>query len=41
MRVGVTERAEPVIVLLSRRIPQGELNVLPVNVVIGDIALEY
>ena len=42
MRVGVTERAEVVVVLImSDRIPQGELDILPVNVDFGDIALEY
>ena len=41
MRVGVIEWAEPLIVLLDGRIKQGERDVLPVNVEIGDIAPEY
>jgi hypothetical protein len=41
MRVGVTERAETVIVLLSGRIPQGKLNVLSVDFDIGHIVLEH
>lgn len=41
MRVGVAERAETVIILLSGRIPQRELNVFPINFNIGNIVLEH
>jgi hypothetical protein len=41
MRVGVTERTETVIILLSGRIPQGKFNMLPVNFDIGNIVLEH
>jgi len=41
MRVGVTERAETIVVLLSGRIPQGELNVLSINFDIGYVVLEH
>jgi len=41
MRVGVTERTETVIVLLSGCIPQGKLNMLPINFNVGDIVLEH
>ena len=41
MRVGVTERAETVIVFLSSRIPQGEFNVLSIDLDIGHIVLEH
>jgi len=41
MGVGVTERAEAVVVLLASRIPQGELNVLSVHFDVGHIVLEH
>jgi hypothetical protein len=41
MRVGVTQWAETVIILLSRSIPQGKLNVLPIDFDIGNIVLEH
>lgn len=41
MRVGVTEWAETIIVLLSRRIPQGKLNMFSINFDIGHIVLEH
>jgi len=41
MRVGVTERAETIIVLLSSRIPQCELDMLSIDFDIGHIVLEY
>ena len=41
MGVGVTERAETVVVLLASRIPQGELNVLSVHFDVGHIVLEH
>lgn len=40
MRVGVGERAETVVILLASRIPQGQLNVLAIDLDIGDIVLE-
>ena len=41
MRVGVTERAETIIVLLSSRIPQGKLNMLSIDLDIGYVVLEH
>ena len=41
MRVGVTERAETVIVLLSGRIPQGKLDMLSIDLDIGYIILKH
>ena len=40
VRVGVGEGSEPVIIFLSSRIPQGQLDVLVVDLDIGDIVLE-
>lgn len=40
MRVGVRERAETVIVLLTSSIPEGQLHVLAVNLDVGDIVFE-
>lgn len=40
MRIGIGERAETVVVLLTSRIPQGKLNMLSINVDIGDVVLE-
>ena len=41
MGVGVAEGSEPVVVFLAGRIPQGELNVLSVNLHIGNVVLEH
>jgi len=41
MGVGVTERAETIVILLSSRIPQGELNVLSIYFDIGHIVLKH
>jgi len=41
MGVGITERTETVIVLLSSRIPQGKLDVLSIDFDIGHIVLEH
>jgi len=41
MGVGIAERAETVIVFLSSRIPQGKLDVLPIDLDIGHIILEH
>lgn len=40
VRVRVRERSETVIIFLASRIPQGQLNVLVVNLNVGDIVLE-
>jgi hypothetical protein len=40
VRVGVRERAETVVILLASGIPEGELDVLAVNLDIGDVVLE-
>jgi hypothetical protein len=40
VRVRVGQRAQPVVVLLASRIPQGQLDVLPIDLDIGDIVLE-
>ena len=40
MRVGVGERAESVVIFLASGIPEGEFDVLAVNLDIGDIVLE-
>lgn len=40
MRVRVGERSEPIVVFLTRRIPKSELNVLAINLDIGDVVLE-
>ena len=41
MGVGVTERAETIVVLLSGRIPQGKLDVLSIDFDVGHIVLEH
>lgn len=38
--VGVRERTETVVIFLASRIPKGQLDVLAVNLDIGDIVLE-
>lgn len=38
--VGVRERAETVVILLAGGIPEGELDVLAVDLDVGDIVLE-
>ena len=40
MRVGIGERAEAVVVFLAGGIPQGQLDVLAVDLDIGDVVLE-
>lgn len=41
VRVGVGERAETIVILLTRRIPQGELNVFAINLNIRNVVLEH
>jgi hypothetical protein len=38
--VGVGERAETVVIFLAGGIPKGELDVLAINLDIGDVVLE-
>jgi hypothetical protein len=40
VRVGVGERAESVVVFLAGGIPQGQLDVLAVDLDIGDVVFE-
>lgn len=40
VRIRVRERSETVVIFLASRIPQGQLNVLVVNLDVGDIVLE-
>lgn len=40
MRIGVRERTETVIVLLTSRIPESQLDMLAINLDVGDIVLE-
>jgi hypothetical protein len=40
MRIGVGERAESVVIFLAGGIPEGEFDVLAVNLDIGDVVLE-
>lgn len=40
MGVGVRERAETVVILLASRIPKGELDVLSINLDIGNVVFE-
>jgi hypothetical protein len=40
VRVGVRERAETVVILLAGGIPEGEFDVLAVNLDIGDVVLK-
>jgi hypothetical protein len=41
MGVRVTEWAESVIIFLTSRIPQGQLDMFTVNVNVGDVVFEY
>lgn len=40
VRVGVGQRAQPVVILLASSIPQGQFDVLAINLNIRDIVLE-
>ena len=40
MRVGVRKGTQAVVVFLASRIPQGQLDMLAVNLDVGDIVLE-
>jgi hypothetical protein len=40
MRVGVGERAQSVVIFLTSGIPKGELDVLAIDLDIGDVVLE-
>ena len=40
VRIGVGERAETVVIFLASGIPEGELDVLAINLDVGDIVLE-
>jgi hypothetical protein len=40
VRVGVGERAETVVIFLASGIPEGELDVLAVNLDVGDVVFE-
>lgn len=40
MRIGVGEGAETVVIFLAGGIPKGELDVLAVNLDVGDVVLE-
>lgn len=40
MRVGVGERAQSVVIFLTSGIPEGELDVLAIDLNIGDVVLE-
>lgn len=40
VRVGVGQRAQTVVIFLACGIPEGELNVLAVNLYIGNVVLE-
>lgn len=40
MGIGVGQRAETVVILLASSIPKGELDVLAINLNIGDVVLE-
>lgn len=40
VRVGVGQRAQPIVILLASSIPQGQLDVLAIDLDIGDIVLE-
>ena len=39
--IGVGERAKAIVVFLTGGIPQGELNVLSIDLHIGDVVLEH
>lgn len=40
MRIGIGQRAETVIIFLAGRIPQGQFNVFPIDLDVGDIVFE-
>jgi hypothetical protein len=40
VRIGIGEGTETVIIFLAGRIPQSQLNVLAINLDVGDIVLE-
>lgn len=40
MRIGVRQRAKTIVILLASRIPKGQLNVLSINLNVGDVVLE-
>jgi hypothetical protein len=40
MRVGVRERAQSVVIFLASGIPEGELDVLAIDLDVGDVVLE-
>lgn len=40
MGVRVGQRTEPIVVFLTSRIPKSELNMLAINLDIGDVVLE-
>jgi hypothetical protein len=40
MRIGVRQRAETIVILLTSRIPKGQLDVLSINLNVGDVVLE-
>ena len=39
--VGVAEGSKPIVVFLTGSIPQGKLNVFPIDLHIGDVVLEH
>jgi len=40
VRVGIGERAQTVVIFLTRGIPQSQLNVFAINLNVGDVVLE-
>lgn len=40
MRIGVGQRSETIVVFLTSRIPKSQLDVLAVNLDVGDVVLE-
>lgn len=40
MGIGVRQRAETIVILLASRIPKGQLDVLSINLNVGDVVLE-
>lgn len=40
MGVGVGQRSETIVIFLASRIPKGQLNVLAINLDVGDVVLE-
>lgn len=41
MRVGIGQRAQTIVVLLASRIPKGQLDVLAIDLDVGDVVLEH